>query len=196
MELQALFGDKRSNYLATVSVYNKNHAKHLPNIFYEKLLDYMELVLDNKQNKVEAYTNYLDKSAADKSKLILSCFDKNHELAGITQLKYIDTFNKKCEMGGTWFGRQFQGSGINKACKQIIFYFVFEKLQFRRLQFSIDVDNLASIKSMKRIGAKQEGLFRKNWVDSKGKSRDDLYFSITDDDWKELKNTVYKDFYK
>lgn len=194
-KLLNVFGEKRQNNLASLSPYQTKHSTLLEPIFYNEVLDHMELVLDENQEKLAAYTNYLQESGTTENKITFSCFDINNSLVGITQIKHIDTFNKKCEMGGTWYGKKYQGSGINFACKHIVFQFLFEVIGFRRVQFSIDIDNIASIKSMKKIGATEEGCFRKNWVDSEGISRNDLYFSITDDDWYKIKTTIYKDFY-
>ena len=189
--LKSFFGRSRSNHFAEIRFFSEKDKNKLNAIFYDQVIEYMELALNLTQSRFESYITYLLNS--DEC-VIFSCYDLKGNLAGITQLKNIDFHNRKCEMGGTWYGKKYQGSGINLACKQVILRFIFEDLVFRRLQFSIDVDNIASIKSMKKIGATMEGIFRNNWIDLDGNSRDDFYFSITDQDWKKLKNTIYKGF--
>lgn len=171
--------------------------KPLQKLFYDEVLEHFELILDDKADKFEEYINYLIKISEYSHIISFVCFDKQqNQIVGVTQLKYIDFHNKKLEIGGTWYGKDFQRTGFNKACKQVLFDFCFEVLKMRRIQFSIDVDNIVSQKSMLKLGAKQEGLLRNNWVDASGKSRDDYYYSITIEDWDELKGTLFRGFYE
>lgn len=194
-KISETFGAERTNQKIRIRPFGLHDLDAMRTAFYNKVLDYMELVLEPSTDNARDYAQYLEKQ---KEKTIsFSCFDlSDGSFTGITQLKYIDSFNKKCEMGGTWFGKKFQGKGFNQASKQLLFAFVFEDLGFRRLQFSVDVDNTMSVNALMKMGAKQEGLFRNNWVDKDGKSRDDFYFSITDSDWEQLKTTTFSAFYK
>ncbi|RCW49349.1 GNAT family N-acetyltransferase [Paenibacillus prosopidis] len=65
--------------------------------------------------------------------------------------------------------------------------FAFEKLNFNRVQFSVDTDNLRSQKAVLKLGAKQEGIFRSNYINAKGEPRDDVYFSIIKSEWPGIK---------
>jgi RimJ/RimL family protein N-acetyltransferase len=67
---------------------------------------------------------------------------------------------------------------LNKACKFELLKYVFENLGFRRVQVSVDVENIRSQKAVIKLGAKQEGVFRSNYIDASGNSRDDMYFSM------------------
>jgi RimJ/RimL family protein N-acetyltransferase len=64
----------------------------------------------------------------------------------------------------------------------------------RRVQFSTDLENIASQKAILKLGAKQEGVFRNNYIDSEGKSKDDVYYSIISDDWKNIKKQYFAEF--
>ncbi|AQX56641.1 GNAT family N-acetyltransferase [Priestia flexa] len=60
-------------------------------------------------------------------------------------------------------------------------------MKFNRVQLSADVDNIRSQKAILKLGAKQEGVFRNNYIDQNGNKRDDVYFSIISDEWINVK---------
>lgn len=119
---------------------------------------------------------------------------KSRQVAGTTRLGNINIDSKRLEIGWTWYGKRFRGSGINKACKYELLKYAFETLYFRRVQFSVDIGNIRSQRAVLKIGAKQEGIFIQNYINANGESRDDIYFSIIEPEWSNLKTTIFKDF--
>ncbi|MFF2590657.1 GNAT family N-acetyltransferase, partial [Peribacillus butanolivorans] len=69
-----------------------------------------------------------------------------------------------------------------------------EIMDFRRVQFSADIRNIRSQKAIKKLGATKEGVFRANYMDTSGVSRDDVYFSIIHSEWNDIKRNVFKEF--
>ncbi|MGS0523824.1 GNAT family N-acetyltransferase [Zobellia nedashkovskayae] len=88
----------------------------------------------------------------------------------------------------------FQGTGLNKACKYELLKFGFETIGFKRIQFSTDRDNLRSQKAIENLGAQKEGVFRNNYVAANGESRTDVYYSIIKEEWNALKDEVFPEF--
>ena len=121
---------------------------------------------------------------------------QTNEMAGSTRFGNINQKSEKCEIGWTWYGTQFQGTGLNKAAKYELLNFGFETLGFRRIQLSADLENIRSQKAIEKLGAQREGVFRNNYIDSDGISKDDLYFSIIKEEWPRLKSTVFSEFLK
>lgn len=119
----------------------------------------------------------------------------SNEVAGSTRLGNINQKSEKCEIGWTWYGTQFQGTGLNKATKYELLNFGFETVGFRRIQLSADLENIRSQKAIEKLGAQREGVFRNNYIDSEGVSKDDVYFSIIKEEWAQLKTTVFSEFY-
>ena len=72
--------------------------------------------------------------------------------------------------------------------------FGFETIGFKRIQFSTDNENLWSQKSLEKIGAHREGLFRNNNVAPRGESRSDVYYSIIKEEWEALKTEIFPEF--
>ena len=120
---------------------------------------------------------------------------QTNEVAGSTRFGNINQKSEKCEIGWTWYGTQFQGTGLNKAAKYELLNFGFETLGFRRIQLSANLENIRSQKAIEKLGAQREGVFRNNYIDSDGISKDDVYFSIIKEEWPQLKSTVLSEFY-
>ena len=119
---------------------------------------------------------------------------KTNCVAGSTRLGNINFHNKRLEIGWTWYGREFQGTGLNHACKYELLKYIFEEMKFNRVQLSADIDNIRSQKAILKLGAKQEGIFRNNYIDQNGNKRDDVYFSIISDEWINVKEKNFVDF--
>ncbi len=119
---------------------------------------------------------------------------RTNEVAGSTRYGHIQFGNKRLEIGWTWYGKAFRGTGLNRACKYELLKYAFEEMHFRRVQFSADVRNLRSQKAILKLGATQEGVFRANYIDTSGASRDDVYFSIIYSEWEDIKKRVFPEF--
>jgi RimJ/RimL family protein N-acetyltransferase len=143
----------------------------------KELDDYIESTLNDKQNQ--------------KSYPFIIIDNETKKVAGSTRFGNIQYPNKRLEIGWTWYGTEFQGTGLNHACKYELLKFAFETMKFNRVQFSADIDNRRSQKAILKLGAKQEGIFRNNYVDQFGNPRDDVYFSIISDEWAEVKKKFF-----
>jgi RimJ/RimL family protein N-acetyltransferase len=146
----------------------------------------------------EDVSHYVEKMLSKRQENVLYPFiiiDKlKHEVAGSTSFGHIHPDDKRLEIGWTWYGQPFRGTGLNKACKFEMFKFAFEEMQFRRVQLSADIDNIRSQKAILKLGATREGLFRSNYINAQGESRDDVYFSIVYSEWDVIKQTLFSEF--
>ena len=119
---------------------------------------------------------------------------QQNQVAGSTRFGNISFDNKRLEIGWTWLHPDFQGTGLNKACKFLLLQFAFETLHFNRVEIKTDVINQQSRKAILKIGAKEEGIFRKHQLTADGRIRDTVYYSIINDEWPILKSGIFKDF--
>ena len=111
-------------------------------------------------------------------------FDKQtQQYAGCTLFYDIQTTNKTLHLGYTWYGKNFQGTGLNKNCKFLLLQFAFEKLQMERVEFKADNRNKKSIAALKSIGCTQEGILRSHLLLSNGERRDSIVLSILKKEW-------------
>lgn len=122
-------------------------------------------------------------------------FDKKEKrYAGSTRFYDIQDHHNTLQLGYTWYGREFQGSGLNKNCKYLLLQFAFEELEVDRVEFRADARNARSIAAMKSIGCTEEGILRSNCRSVDGR-RDSIVLSILKLEWlervkQELKNKL------
>jgi len=143
----------------------------------------------------EAYINTtLEAKANEICYPFLIIDKKTGRVAGSTRYGHLNPSSEKCEIGWTWLGTDFQGTGLNKACKYELLKFGFETIGFRRIQFSADQENRCSQKAIEKLGAIKEGVFRNNYIAADGQSRNDVYYSLIRDDWKSIKQDRFAEF--
>ena len=173
---------------------NKRNEELKDIIFDKEIWKFMGMKVNNEQG----LKNYIAKTIKDKNNRLCYPFlviDKEtNKVAGCTRFGNVHTANKKCEIGWTWYGTEFQGTGINKACKYELLKFGFETIGFKRIQFSADRENLRSQKAIENLGAKKEGVFRNNYVAPSGESRTDVYYSIIKEEWQAIETEHFSDF--
>ncbi|AFD09374.1 GNAT family N-acetyltransferase [Solitalea canadensis] len=111
-------------------------------------------------------------------------FDKQqNRYAGSTRFYDIQLSYQTLQLGYTWYGKDFQGTGLNKQCKFLLLEFAFEKLGMERVEFRADNNNARSIAAMKSIGCTVEGVLRSHMPDSFGGRRDSIVLSILKKEW-------------
>ncbi|MEW6061161.1 MAG: GNAT family protein [Bacteroidota bacterium] len=104
-------------------------------------------------------------------------------VVGSTRFGNIDRSNKRVEIGWTWLAKQWQRTGLNTEAKFLMLRHAFEVWQCIRVEFKTDVLNEQSRAALRRIGATEEGIFRKHAITATGRIRDTVYYSIVDDEW-------------
>jgi RimJ/RimL family protein N-acetyltransferase len=111
-------------------------------------------------------------------------FDKQrNEYAGCTRFYDIQPGLDTLQLGYTWYGKKFQGTGVNKNCKYLLLEFAFESLHAERVELRADKDNARSIAAMQSIGCKVEGILRSNMPKRDGGRRDSIVLSILKGEW-------------
>lgn len=106
---------------------------------------------------------------------------------GSTRYLNISVEHCRLEIGWTWLGREWQGTGVNTEAKYLLLGHAFERLGCRRVEFKTDARNQRSQGALEKLGAVREGVLRKHMVAQGGEPRDSVYFSIVDDEWPALK---------
>jgi RimJ/RimL family protein N-acetyltransferase len=91
------------------------------------------------------------------------------------------------EIGGTWYGPEFQRTMVNTECKDLLLQHAFEKLSCIRVQLKTDLRNERSQKAIERIGAVKEGVLRNHMILPDGYYRHSVYYSILDTEWPSVK---------
>lgn len=121
---------------------------------------------------------------ADKKEYPFIVFDKKtQKYAGSTRFYDIQLSNQTLQLGYTWYGKEFQGTGLNRHCKFLLLQFAFDEIGMLRVEFRADKNNARSIAAMKAIGCKEEGILRQNVPNPDGGRRDSMVLSILKSEW-------------
>jgi RimJ/RimL family protein N-acetyltransferase len=155
--------------------------------------EYFTSDLNNEENIKMWIDEALDQYKA-KSRYPFTIIDKIlRRTAGSTSFGNISYKDRRIEIGWTWLGKKFQGSGINRHCKFLMLKYAFEVLDFERVEFKTDVLNLQARKALEKIGAVEDGVLRSHTLMPHNRRRDTIFYSILKNEWLELKKVVFKD---
>ncbi|HEX8356032.1 MAG TPA: GNAT family protein [Segetibacter sp.] len=121
-------------------------------------------------------------------------FDKEkNKYAGTTRFYDILPDFQTVQLGYTWYGSAFQGTGLNRNCKFLLLQLAFETWQMERVELRADNDNVKSIAAMKSIGCKVDGVLRSNMPKRDGGRRDSIVLSILKSEWEnDVKQSLQK----
>ena len=113
-----------------------------------------------------------------------------NRVVGSTRFANIATEHLRAEIGWTWIAVPWQRSAVNTEAKLLMLTHAFETWKLRRVEFKTHMSNERSRNAILRLGAKQEGIFRKHMTAAGGAARDTVYFSIIDDEWPAVKEKL------
>lgn len=113
-------------------------------------------------------------------------FDKlKNKFCGATRFTDIHLASNRLQMGYTWYGKDFQGTYVNKQCKFLLLDFAFSFMNMVRVEFRAYTENIRSINALKSIGCEIDGVLRSNALTYNGQRRDTMVLSILNNEWNE-----------
>ncbi|WP_291404009.1 GNAT family protein [Daejeonella sp.] len=145
-----------------------------------ELNKYIRKAIEDRDNETTAVWVIIDK--------------KTNKMAGCTRLAEISWKDERGQIGWTWLGRDFQGSGLNKEMKFLILSYGFDVLNLNRIELKADERNLQSRKALLSIGANQEGILRQHMKIHDGYIRNTVFYSILNSEWDTIKQQYFKNF--
>ena len=108
-------------------------------------------------------------------------------VVGTTSFLEVSPADARGEIGSTTYAPAVWGTPVNPECKLLLLAYAFEHCRFGRVQLKTDVRNLRSQQAIARLGATYEGVLRRHQRRSDGTVRDTVLFSITAEDWPEVR---------
>ena len=146
--------------------------------------EYSLVRADGKSN-LENYIQLALEAKAKQTEFPFVVFDKKSgKYAGSTRFYDINFNFKTIQLGYTWYGKDFRGTGLNKHCKYLLLQFAFETLGMERVEFRADNNNQRSIAAMKSIGCTVEGILRSHMPTNQSSvRRDSIILSILKSEW-------------
>ncbi|MBD1396991.1 GNAT family N-acetyltransferase [Pontibacter sp. JH31] len=159
----------------------------------EDIWRYMPTRIGNKQELTD-WMNAALQDRKSRQRYVFVIIDKaTGRLAGSTAFGNISDRDKRLEIGWTWLGRDFRGTGMNKQVKFLLFSYAFEVLQYERVEQKTDVLNLRSRSAMLKTGATEEGILRSHTLMQDGRRRDTIYYSILRPEWQRIRQERFGD---
>jgi RimJ/RimL family protein N-acetyltransferase len=114
----------------------------------------------------------------------------SNTIVGSTRFRCIESAHKRLEIGFTFIAESWQRSYINTEAKYLMLEHAFEVWRYNRVELLTDILNEKSRNAILRIGAKQEGVVRNHMVMRDGRIRDSVLFSITAQEWPDVKRAL------
>jgi len=111
-------------------------------------------------------------------------------VAGATRYLNIMPKDRGLEIGGTWYGTEFQRTAVNTECKYLLLRHAFETLGAIRVQLKTDSRNVRSQRAIERLGAVKEGTLRNHMILPDGFIRHSVFYSILDSEWDGVKTNL------
>jgi RimJ/RimL family protein N-acetyltransferase len=108
-------------------------------------------------------------------------------VCGMTNYLNIDAQNRRVEIGGTWYAKSVQRTGVNTEAKLLLLTHAFEALHCVAVEFRTHWMNHQSREAIARLGAKQDGMLRNHMIMPDGTYRDTVVFSILESEWPMVK---------
>jgi RimJ/RimL family protein N-acetyltransferase len=109
---------------------------------------------------------------------------------GSTRFMSIVPEHLRLEIGWTWLGRDWQGTGANREAKYLQLRHAFETLGANRVEFKTDAMNERANPALLGIGATFEGTFRDHMVMPDGRLRSSNYYSVIRPEWPAVKSRL------
>ena len=105
----------------------------------------------------------------------------NNHLIGSITLFNLDFNHRRAEIGYA-LGRAFWGQGYMNEALMALLKYAFESLDLHRIEADVDPRNIASIKTVERLGFQREGILRERWQVN-GEIQDALFFGLLKHEW-------------
>jgi RimJ/RimL family protein N-acetyltransferase len=105
-------------------------------------------------------------------------------VVGMTCYIAPDAANHTVEIGSSYIEPSVRGTGLNGMMKRLMIAHAFA-CGFTRIEFRVDTRNPRSMAAVRKLGAVQEGVLRRNRVTWTGYVRDTAVFGLLAEDWLE-----------
>jgi len=159
-------------------------ASLLPFSLHEPEIWKYGLVTAAGEENLRQYLASANKNWQDKKEYPFIIYDKKlKRYGGSTRFYDIQQHWHTTQLGYTWYGGEFQRSGLNRHCKLLLLTFAFETWGMERVEFRADANNARSIAAMKAIGCVEEGILRNHMPTAAGGRRDSIVLSILRSEW-------------
>ncbi|HXH14743.1 MAG TPA: GNAT family protein [Sphingomonas sp.] len=104
-------------------------------------------------------------------------------VVGTTRFMRMNAQHRRLEIGGTFYAKAVQRTGVNTEAKLMLLTHAFDTLGCNCVQIRTDALNKNSQRAIERLGAKRDGVLRGHQVMADGRLRDTVVYSILAHEW-------------
>ena len=138
----------------------------------------------------EHFEGYWRKMIDTPGRIAFAVRDKaSGRIAGTSSFINIDPKHRTLEIGYTFFRPEYRGTAANPETKLLMLSQAFGAGALR-VQFSVSSANARSQAAVLKLGAKKEGVLRNHRITWTGAKRDTVLFSIVDEEWDAVRETL------
>jgi len=128
------------------------------------------------------FAAHIEKFSASPDPYVYAIIDKDKGAVGYFTLMEIRPQHRVIEVGHVMYSPALKRSPLATEAQYLLAKYVFETLGYRRYEWKCHALNAASRRAGQRLGFIYEGLFRQYLI-SKGRNRDNAWFSMLDSEW-------------
>jgi RimJ/RimL family protein N-acetyltransferase len=160
-------------------------------------MDWSWMFLDASRD-LEAFRRYFEAALANAEAGIEVPFAtldaRTGEPIGSTRFLTLRPEHRGLEIGWTWLRASRWSSGANVEAKLLQLEHAFERSGCMRVEFKTDAKNERSRRALTALPSQFEGVFRKHMIvgDERDRLRDSAYYSITDEEWPDVKANLLR----
>jgi N-acetyltransferase len=146
----------------------------------------------SQQNELEQWVKAAVADRGAERRFAFTIIEKETgRVCGSSSLGSISFYDQRIEIGWSWLGESFLGSGINTHAKFLLLQYAFETLGMVRVEIKTDNLNARAKRALDKIGATAEGVLRSHMLMFNNRRRDSIYYSILSHEWPEIKQRVF-----
>jgi RimJ/RimL family protein N-acetyltransferase len=108
-------------------------------------------------------------------------------LVGTSSLAEAHLHNESIHLGSTLYGSRWWGTQVNPEAKLLLLTHCFQDCGYGRVKIQTDLLNTRSQAAIAKLGARREGVTRRDMKREDGSFRDSVVFSILIDEWAAVK---------
>lgn len=136
----------------------------------------------------ETFFNAMLRDQAAGTRAVFTVIDKaSGQIAGSMSIGTMVEQEARLEIGWSWLGKDFRGTGVNRHAKYLLMCHAFETLNAIRVEFKTDVLNTRARAGLRGIGATEEGTLRSFNFMPDNRRRDAIFYSVLAHEWPGVK---------
>ena len=159
--------------------------------FYPEIWKYFVSIIANEGDLNTFMEQAINDSLAG-TRIVFSIIEQSSgRIAGSTAFGNLAPRERRLEIGWSWLGLEYRGTGINHATKHLLLDYAFGTLSCERVEFKTDVLNIRARRALQAIGATEEGTLRSFNYMPGGRRRDAVYYSILKSEWPNVRANYF-----